>query len=212
MSREPIQIAGFQLYKSWLDRPAQEAMVAEVREIARAAPFNRYVTPGGREMRVRMTSAGAYGWLSDRGGYRYTAEHPSGVAWPPIPQSILGVWAGVAPDARTPESCLVNYYDQQAKMSLHRDDTEGDFSQPVVSISLGDPALFRIGGLERGGRTQSVDLESGDVLVMGGAARLRYHGVDRIKFGGSTLLEKGGRLNLTLRVVTGSREVERKAL
>lgn len=202
MSSQPMHIDGFVLYKAYLDRAAQAMMIEDVREVARAAPFNRYVTPGGRQMKVQMTSAGKYGWISDRKGYRYEAKHPSGQDWPPIPASVRSVWTELLTDARAPESCLVNFYQEDTKMSLHRDDTEQDFTQPVLSVSLGDPAQFRIGGLERGGRTRSFELESGDVLVMGGSARLRYHGVDRIRFGGSTLLERGGRLNLTLRVVT----------
>lgn len=202
MSSDGLMIEGFTLHKGWLDRAGQETMVAEVREVAKQAPLSRYVTPGGRQMRVQMTAAGSFGWVSDQAGYRYQQHHPSGAPWPDIPPQIMALWEALVPDARPPECCLINYYDQDAKMSLHRDDTETDFSQPVVSISLGDPAVFRIGGLERGGKTQSVTLESGDVLVMGGAARLRYHGIDRIRFGGSTLLERGGRLNLTLRVVT----------
>lgn len=202
MSSTVIEFAGFQLHKAFLDRPAQEAIVEDIRQVVRVAPLSRYVTPGGRKMRVRMTAAGDLGWVSDKAGYRYQAQHPSGIDWPAIPGRILRIWRDLARNARAPECCLVNYYDQQAKMSLHRDDTEADFDQPVVSISLGDPALFRFGGTARGGPTQSLELESGDVLVMGGEARLRYHGIDRINFGGSTLLKDGGRLNLTLRVVT----------
>lgn len=153
-------------------------------------------------MSVRMTSAGRFGWIADRSGYRYDMAHPSGVPWPPIPDSILAVWRAVAQDARDPESCLVNWYGPEARMGLHQDRDEADFAQPVVSISLGDDALFRIGNEARGGKTDSLWLRSGDVLVMGGAARLLHHGVDRIRPGTSTLLEAPGRINLTLRVVT----------
>lgn len=202
MSSGVIGVAGFQLYKGWLTRAAQQAMVADVRALVRTAPLSRYVTPGGRKMSVGMSAAGRFGWVSDRAGYRYQPQHPNGQSWPAIPDSVLAVWGAVAPDARAPECCLINYYDQQSKMGMHQDTDEQDFSQPVVSISLGDPAVFRIGGAARGDRTQRVELESGDVLVMGGDARRFYHGVDRIRFGGSTLLKSGGRLNLTLRVVT----------
>ena len=149
-----------------------------------------------------MTSAGQVGWISDRRGYRYEPRHPSGVHWPAIPETLFDMWRALVPDARDPQCCLINWYDDTAKMGMHQDKDEADFKWPVVSVSLGDSALFRIGNLTRGGKTESLWLESGDVVVMGGDARLTYHGVDRIKPGSSTLLEKGGRINLTLRVVS----------
>lgn len=152
-------------------------------------------------MSVKMTSAGRLGWISDRRGYRYEARHPDGMAWPPIPDSILALWREVTALDRQPDCCLINYYGEDARMGLHQDNDEGDFDWPVVSVSLGDDGLFRIGGTERGGSTESVWLQSGDVVVMGGAARLAYHGVDRIRFGSSRLLPDGGRINITLRVV-----------
>ncbi|PID35278.1 MAG: alkylated DNA repair dioxygenase [Rhodobacterales bacterium] len=153
-------------------------------------------------MSVRMTSAGRYGWYSDRRGYRYAPRHPNGSAWPPIPTPVLEVWQAVSGVTRGPDCCLVNLYGEGARMGMHQDRDEADFSCPVVvSISLGDAGLFRIGGRARGGKTQSIWLESGDVLVLGGDARLAYHGVDRIRFGSSSLLKHGGRINLTLRVV-----------
>jgi DNA oxidative demethylase len=195
-------IGGAQLYAGFLDPGHQTALVADVRAIAEAAPFFRPVTQRGQEMSVRMTSAGSLGWVSDRRGYRYEPCHPSGAAWPPIPETVLDIWRAVSGSARLPDCCLVNYYDGTARMGLHQDRDEADFRWPVVSVSLGDDALFRIGGTTRGGRTQSVWLRSGDVLVMGGSARLCYHGIDRIAAGTSMLLPKGGRINLTLRVVT----------
>jgi alkylated DNA repair protein (DNA oxidative demethylase) len=198
----PLRIADFLLYKTYLDAPAQAAMVEDVRAIARAAPFFAPLTPWGKPMRVKMTAAGRFGWYTDRKGYRYIDRHPDGMPWPPIPDSILTVWRAVSGSGRDPECCLVNYYGEGARMGLHQDRDEADFDQPVVSISLGDSALFRIGGTTRGGPTESVELDSGDVLVMGGPARLRFHGVDRIRFGSSRLLPQGGRINLTLRVVT----------
>ena len=176
--------------------------MADIRVIVRAAPFVTPVTRRGRAMSVRMTSAGAFGWITDRHGYRYERRHPSGVEWSSIPASILSVWRTVAPEARTPESCLINWYGPDARMGMHQDRDEDDLDQPVVSISLGDDALFRIGNVDRGGRTESVWLRSGDVVVMGGAARLIHHGIDRIASGTSTLLDAPGRINLTLRVVT----------
>lgn len=194
-------IGGFQIFSGMLDRAAQEAMLADVRAVIAAAPLFSPMTPSGRPMRVRMTSAGRYGWYADRKGYRYVARHPDGQPWPPIPQSVLELWRLLVGDARLPECCLVNHYGEGARMGLHQDRDEADFSWPVLSVSLGDDALFRVGGLARGDRTGSVWLHSGDVVLMGGPARLCHHGVDRIRFGSSSLLAGGGRINLTLRVV-----------
>lgn len=199
---EPLELNGVRLWPGLLDGSAQAALVEEVRAVVRAAPLMAPVTPGGRPMSVRMTAAGRFGWITDRRGYRYAEAHPEGMPWPPIPPTALAVWAAVAPEARVPECCLVNFYGEGARMGLHQDRDEADFSQPVVSISLGDDGLFRVGGVERGGRTVSHWLRSGDVAVLGGSARLAWHGVDRIRFGSSALLAQGGRLNLTLRVVT----------
>ncbi|WP_198671031.1 alpha-ketoglutarate-dependent dioxygenase AlkB family protein [Oceanibium sediminis] len=193
-------VEGLRLWKGWLTPDAQAQMVETVRTIVRQAPLTRHVTPGGKRMGVRMTCAGALGWVSDRTGYRYQAHHPAGMAWPPIPEPIQEIWRQASGVSRAPDCCLVNFYGEGVKMGLHQDSDEADLSWPVLSISLGDPALFRIGGTERGGKTQSLWLESGDVLVMSGPARLRYHGIDRIRFGASTLLSEGGRVNLTLRV------------
>ena len=159
------------------------------------------MTPFGRRMSVRMTSAGKYGWVSDRKGYRYAVRHPSGAGWPPIPERVLDIWRGATGLDRLPDCCLVNFYGAGARMGMHQDRDEADFTWPVVSVSLGDDGLFRIGNTTRGGRTESVWLGSGDVVVMGGAARLAYHGVDRIRPGSSRLLDTEGRVNLTLRVV-----------
>ncbi|MFP1643619.1 alpha-ketoglutarate-dependent dioxygenase AlkB family protein [Pontitalea aquivivens] len=199
---DPVEIRGFLHFPGWLDLQEQRAMVADLRAVAAAAPLFSPMTPYGRPMSVRMTSAGRFGWVSDRRGYRYSETHPEGLPWPAIPHSVLSVWRAVSGSARMPECCLVNFYDGHARMGMHQDRDETDFTQPVVSISLGDDALFRIGNETRGGRTQSLWLRSGDVLVMGGAARLLYHGVDRIAPGSSPLLPGGGRINLTLRVVT----------
>ena len=179
-------------------------MVEAVREVVGAAPLVRPVTPWGRPMSVRMTSAGRLGWVIERGGYRYAARHPeTGEAWPPIPSSVLAVWRAVSGWNGDPDCCLVNWYGEGARMGLHRDADEGEagFKAPVVSISLGDPARFRMGGTSRGDPTESVVLASGDVVVMGGPARLAYHGIDRVLFGEDDLLPGHGRINLTLRVV-----------
>ncbi len=200
------EIRGFRLYPGLLDRPAQEAMVAALRGVVAVAPLVQPVTPSGRAMSVRMTAAGRLGWVSDRRGYRYAGRHPLGMTWPAIPAEVMAVWQAVAGTTRGPDCCLVNFYGAGARMGLHQDKDEGDFSFPVVSVSLGDAALFRMGGVERSGGTQSVWLHSGDVVVMGGDARLAWHGVDRVRHGSSTLLTQGGRINLTLRVVEAAAE------
>lgn len=197
----PLMLRGVAIHPGFLDPAEQEAMVADLREVVRAVPLFSPMTPYGKPMRVRMTSAGRYGWFSDRSGYRYEPRHPSGVDWPAIPESILAVWRAVAGTGRGPDCCLVNYYGEDAKMGLHQDKDEADFSYPVVSVSLGDDALFRVGNLTRGGKTESHWLRSGDVAVLGGEARLVYHGIDRVKHGSSGLLDGGGRINLTMRVV-----------
>lgn len=197
----PLVLNGAEIWKAWLDRPAQEAMVADIRAVAEAAPFQRFTTAWGKPMSVRMTAAGRLGWVIERGRYRYADRHPEGGAWPPIPASVLAVWRAVSDWPADPDCCLVNWYGEGARMGLHQDKDEGEFDAPVVSISLGDPATFRVGGAQRGDPTRSTKLESGDVARLAGPARLAYHGVDRIAFGGSTLLPSGGRINLTLRVV-----------
>lgn len=194
-------IRGFRYHPGALDVAGQTALLADLRAVAAAAPLYTPMTPMGRPMSVRMTSAGRFGWVSDRQGYRYADRHPSGCVWPAIPPGVLAVWHRLAGVARDPECCLINYYDAGARMGLHQDRDEADFTFPVLSISLGDDALFRMGNVTRGGATESLWLRSGDVMVMGGAARLAYHGVDRIAPGTSPLLSQGGRINLTLRVV-----------
>ncbi len=199
---ETIHRRGFVIYREYLTRSAQEALVATLRDVLALAPLVQPVTPRGRQMSVRMSAAGRFGWISDRQGYRYADHHPGGAAWPPIPDQVINIWKDVSAASRAPECCLINWYGEGARMGLHQDRDEADLSQPVVSVSLGDSGLFRMGNVQRGGPTESIWLESGDVVVMGGAARLCHHGVDRIRFGSSTLLPRGGRVNLTLRVVT----------
>lgn len=196
-----LEIKGVRIYPECLTREAQEALVADIRQVAEKAPFFTPVTARGKAMSVRMTSAGRVGWVSDRRGYRYEALHPAGMAWPAIPESVLEIWRDLVSKEREPDCCLVNWYGEGAKMGLHQDRDEGDFSWPVLSVSLGDDALFRVGGVERSDPTESVWLRSGDVVVMGGAARLCHHGIDRVKHGSSMLLPKAGRINLTCRVV-----------
>lgn len=182
----------------------QQKLVETLRAAVAEAPLiTPFMPRTGRPFTVRMTNLGALGWVSDRAGYRYQAHHPeTGKPWPPIPEMVLDVWRQVSGYLHEPEACLVNFYHGGAKMGLHRDEDEEDFSAPVVSISLGDTAVFRMGGPERGGRTETLKLSSGDVLVMGGQSRLCYHGIDRVLTGTSTLLKDGGRINLTLRRIT----------
>lgn len=199
---QSLDLNGVRVLPGLLTPSAQKALVAEIREICAAAPLLAQVTPGGRPMSVRTTAAGRFGWITGRGGYHYGGAHPSGQPWPAIPDSLLDLWRQVVPGARMPECCLVNFYGEGARMGLHQDRDEADMTQPVLSISLGDDGLFRVGGTERGGKTRSIWLKSGDAAVLEGPARLAFHGVDRIRFGSSPLLARGGRLNLTLRVVT----------
>jgi len=201
MQQKPLEIRGFKVFAGFLDVAQQTKIVKDLREVVRKAPFFSPMTPYGKPMTVQMTSAGKYGWYSDRKGYRYEMHHPNGTAWPIIPPSVLEVWRALVDVDRLPDCCLINFYQDKARMGLHQDRDEADFSWPVLSVSLGDDALFRIGNQERGGSTESIWLHSGDVVVMGGDARLTYHGVDRIRPGTSSLLSQGGRINLTCRVV-----------
>lgn len=180
----------------------QKALLEEVLERLEQAPLYRPVMPKtGKAFSVEESNFGTLGWVADKGGYRYQATHPlTGCAWPSIPDLLLSLWAEIN-DGPLPECCLVNLYRQGAKMGLHQDLDERDSSGAVIGVSLGDEALFRIGGAARGGKTRSVALASGDVIAFGGAARLAYHGIDRIGAGTSRLLPGGGRLSLTLRRV-----------
>ena len=189
-----------------LDRDEQQSLLEEIRAVVRQAPLYRPEMPrSGKPFSVRMTNCGDLGWVADRSGYRYQDRHPvAGTPWPPIPDRLLQLWNDLTGFAVPPQACLVNFYDSSARMGLHQDRDESDFSAPVLSISLGDACLFRIGGTERGQPTRSFRLESGDVVILGGESRLAFHGVDRIYPTTSTLLKDGGRINLTLRRVTPS--------
>ncbi|MEH6692243.1 MAG: alpha-ketoglutarate-dependent dioxygenase AlkB [Pseudorhizobium pelagicum] len=188
-----------------LDRAAQEHLVDLVRAVVARAPLYVPEMPGtGKPMSVRMTNCGSLGWVTDKTrGYRYQDTHPvTEKPWPPIPQELLTLWEEVADYPRPPQACLVNFYSDDARMGLHQDKDETDLAAPVLSISLGNTCLFRVGGTQRKDPTRSFRLQSGDVVVLGGEGRLCFHGVDRIYPSTSTLLKHGGRINLTLRRVT----------
>ena len=199
----PEIIAGFRIHRAALPPDAQQALLDDVRAICHAAPLVRPVTAWGKPMSVRMTSAGQVGWVIERGKYGYAPQHPeTGAPWPAIPASVLSIWRACADWPGDPQSCLVNWYGEGARMGLHQDRDEGRFDAPVVSISLGDSARFRMGGTSRRDATRSTILHSGDVVVMGGDARLAHHGIDKVLTGGlPNPLFGRGRINLTLRVV-----------
>ena len=196
-------LPGVMLWREKFSRTEQQTLLQDVQARLEAAPLYRPRMPGSdKEFSVEESNFGPLGWVSDKSGYRYQATHPvTGKPWPEIPSLLMALWREItdAPDA---ECCLVNLYRDGAKMGLHQDKDERNFSAPVVSVSLGDEALFRIGGETRKGPTQSVMLASGDVVMFGGVARLSYHGIDRIRPGSSSLIPGGGRINLTLRRVT----------
>lgn len=190
---------GFRFWPGALSVSGQAALLAEVLVAADQAPFYRPVTPGGRPFSVEMTNLGPLGWVSDRGGYRYQPTHPeTGVPWPPMPEALLALWSDLTGWPEPPDACLVNRYREGARMGLHQDLDEQDHSAPVLSVSLGDSAMFRIGAAG-GGPTRTVRLASGDVCALTGPARLARHGIDRVITGSSTLVPGGGRINLTLR-------------
>lgn len=189
----------------YLDRPRQQALVDIVRSIVAGAPLFVPVMPGtGKPMSVRMTNCGPLGWVTDKErGYRYQPTHPvTGKPWPDMPVELIEIWNDVSGYDKPPQACLVNFYSDEARMGLHQDKDEQDLAAPVVSISLGNSCLFRVGGLARDDRTLSFKLSSGDVVILGAEGRLCFHGVDRIYPSTSTLLKNGGRINLTLRRVT----------
>jgi DNA oxidative demethylase len=200
-------LAGLRIYRGYFDRDAQGDLLAAIRAVLAPAPlFTPRMPKSGCPFSVRMSNCGPLGWISDERGYRYQPTHPvTGSPWPPIPEPLNALWRDVAQYAGAPEACLINFYDRTAKMGLHQDRDEADFSAPVVSISLGDDCLFCVGGQSRRDPTESMRLCSGDVVVLGGGARLAFHGVDRIYPDTSSLLADGGRINLTLRRVTRAR-------
>lgn len=200
---------GIRYLPGYLDRPAQEALVDDIRRIVTAAPlFTPRMPKTGKPMSVRMTNCGELGWVTDKeNGYRYQARHPvTEEPWPAMPDRLIELWSGLADYPHPAQACLVNFYATGAKMGLHQDRDEEEMQAPVLSVSLGDACLFRAGGINRDHPTVSFRLESGDVMLIGGKSRLAFHGVDRIHAGTSDLLRQGGRINLTLRRVTRPQE------
>lgn len=208
LSRSPTPAVALAAGAVWfpeaLSRPDQEALLADVRAVLAQAPLFTPVMPRtGKPFSVRMSNCGPLGWVSDVSGYRYQAFHPqTRQPWPPMPERLLALWRRHAEYDAPPEACLINYYAPDARMSPHQDRDEDDLTAPVLSVSLGDAALFRVGGETRGAPSRAIRLASGDVFRLGGPSRLAFHGVDRIVGGSSTLLAEGGRFNLTLRRVT----------
>jgi alkylated DNA repair protein (DNA oxidative demethylase) len=194
---------GVVLKREALSRAEQTALVREVFALAEKAPFYRPTMPrSAKPFSVEETNFGSLGWFSDREGYRYVDRHPFTKApWPEMPEALKRLWKELAPDQAEPECCLVNLYRADAKMGLHQDRDEDALEAPVVSVSLGDDAIFRIGTTSRKGPTRSFRLTSGDVVAFGGPARLAFHGIDRVLAGTSRLVPGGGRINLTLRRV-----------
>jgi alkylated DNA repair protein (DNA oxidative demethylase) len=198
---KPIPVLpGFDLWPEWLDPKAQADLTRLTLAALEAAPPARYDTAYGKAMSVAMSAFGPLGWTSDKAGYRYADRHPgTGAPWPAMPPALLDLWAALGDPQTPPDSCLINFYRGEARMGLHQDRDEADPRFPVLSISLGDTAVFRIGGTSRKDPTKSLRLASGDVCRLSGPARLAFHGVDRILPGSSGLVPGGGRINLTLR-------------
>jgi alkylated DNA repair protein (DNA oxidative demethylase) len=196
---------GLEYHSGKLEPKQQLALLRELRAVMEEAPlFTPTMPRSGKPMSVHMTNCGPLGWVTDKErGYRYQATHPvTGRPWPAMPEMLLDLWQEVARYHAPPEACLVNYYGGDAKMGLHQDKDEEDFDAPVLSVSLGDTAVFRAGGRSRRDPTRKFELKSGDVVVLGGEDRLAFHGIDRVLAGTSDLLPEGGRINLTLRRVT----------
>ncbi|CAM3838376.1 alpha-ketoglutarate-dependent dioxygenase AlkB family protein [Litorimonas haliclonae] len=195
---------GFAHYPLYFSLEEQAGLIEAVRDGVSQAPFFQPTMPRtGAPLSVVMSNFGPLGWVTDKGGYRYEALHPkTGKPWPDLPPVLRRLWDDVSGYPAPPEACLINWYRDGAKMGMHVDNDEQNIQAPVVSVSLGDPAMFRIGGPKRGGPTKGVRLFSGDVVVLAGEARLCHHGVSKVSYGESALVPKGGRINLTMRRVT----------
>lgn len=205
-------VSGLVYHPQYFSKDAQQSLLADICAVIVAAPLFQPVMPRtGKPFSVTMTNCGSLGWVSDRAGYRYQGVHPdTGTAWPAMPQSLLDVWERFSGYRGQPEACLINIYRVGAKMGSHQDRDEHDFTAPVISVSLGCTAAFHVGGLKRGDPKVRMKLHSGDVVVLGGASRLAFHGIDRVAAGTSpidiTAADPGcQRINLTLRRVNAAR-------
>lgn len=193
-------LEGFQYLPEALSKAEQVTLIEAVLTLVVEAPFYRPATPFGKPLRVEMTNLGEIGWITDAKGYRYSPVHPvTGQPWPAIPPTLMAYWRRFCATSALADACLINRYDVDGRMGLHQDKDEASFDIPVLSISLGDTAMFRLGGVKRSGPSRAFPLRSGDVCVLAGPARLAFHGIDRILAGSSSLVPGGGRLNLTLR-------------
>ncbi len=200
-------LSGFRHIPRYLEASAQTELLSEVRAILAVSPLYVPTMPRtGKPFSVRMTNCGTLGWVASKdGGYRYQSTHPeTGRSWESMPLQLQALWREITSYPAEPEACLINWYEPGTKLGQHVDADEEDNQAPVVSISLGDDAWFRVGGLTRKAPTERILLRSGDVVVLGGEARLAYHGVDRIVPGTSNLLDEPGRYNLTMRRVTAA--------
>ena len=197
-------IEGFRHFPQYLRPIEQAALLAAIQDVLAAAPpFTPTMPRTGKPMSVEMSNCGPLGWVTDKEkGYRYQPAHPvTGAAWPAMPDELLTLWTDLAEYPAPPEACLINIYRGAAKMGQHQDKDEQDFDAPVLSVSLGDDAVFSLGGLKRTDARHRLMLCSGDVMLLSGKARLAFHGIDRLKLGTSLLVPGGGRINLTLRRV-----------
>jgi len=203
-SRKTLPPQGFAHYPHYFNAGEQAELITCVKAATTTAPFFQPTMPRtGTPLSVVMSNFGPLGWVTDKdGGYRYEPTHPkTQVPWPPLPDLLTRLWRDVTDWPDLPEACLINWYREGAKMGAHIDNDERAVNAPVVSVSLGDPAMFRIGGPARGGPTHGIKLMSGDVVVMAGASRQCYHSVSKVYYGESALVPKGGRINLTMRRV-----------
>lgn len=197
---------GFKHLPLYFSPEEQIALIEAVKAGAKSTPFFQPTMPRtGTPLSVVMSNFGALGWVTDKeNGYRYETNHPkTGAPWPQLPTALEKLWREVADWPDLPEACLINWYREEtnSKMGMHVDSDELAVNAPVVSVSLGDPAMFRIGGPKRGGKTHGIKLMSGDVVVLGGESRRCYHGVSKVYYGESALVPNGGRINLTMRRV-----------
>ena len=205
--------SGTEYHTEYWGREAQRQLLSDLEPVLQAAPlFKPRMPRTNQPWSIMMTNMGELGWVSDVNGYRYQSEHPvTGRSWPSMPRMLFEAWTDLTGYPHPPQCCLINHYQgEKAKMGLHQDRDEEDFAAPVLSFSIGDSAVFRMGGARRKGPTKSIRLHSGDAFVLGGPARLHFHGIDRLLVGSSSILAEclpkhfpqGGRLNLTLRRVT----------